>query len=179
MPNSSTGGAASSANSTDLFSTSSSGKGGSKNWKNSASSEATSTDSAALGSSDKGGWKSRVNSHLVAGILGGLVPTVSLYPLELVKTRMQVVDGMDKAYSSNYSSLRSSFRAVLSNEGVKGLYKGITPAVLAAAGSWGGYFYFYEHSKNRKLLQKAPTLNDAGEKVEGKLGTGTYGHRWH
>ena len=177
MPNSSTSGASSNVASTDTqVSSSSSGKGEWKDRVNSASSEVTTTDSA---SSGEGGWKSQVNSHLVAGILGGLVPTVSLYPLELVKTRMQVVDGLDKAYSSKYSSLRSSFRAVLSNEGVRGLYKGLTPAVLAAGGSWGGYFYFYEHSKNRKLLQKAPTLNDAGERVEGKLGTGAYSHGWH
>ena len=95
------------------------------------------------------------------------MPTISLYPLELVKTRMQVVDGIDKVYSSNYSSLRTSFRSVLTNEGVKGLYKGLTPAVLAAAGSWGGYFYFYEHSKNRKLLNKPSTVDtETGQTVQ-------------
>jgi solute carrier family 25 (mitochondrial folate transporter), member 32 len=60
---------------------------------------------------------------------------------------MQVID--DKA--GTYRSLTKAFRTVLSNEGVHGLYQGVTPALFAASGSWGGYFYFYELSKQRKL----------------------------
>eukprot|EP00598_Pedospumella_elongata_P005683 CAMPEP_0184976868 /NCGR_PEP_ID=MMETSP1098-20130426/7732_1 /TAXON_ID=89044 /ORGANISM="Spumella elongata, Strain CCAP 955/1" /LENGTH=290 /DNA_ID=CAMNT_0027499807 /DNA_START=108 /DNA_END=980 /DNA_ORIENTATION=- len=78
--------------------------------------------------------------------MGGLVATVALYPLELIKTRMQVIS--DSA--GTYRSLTRSFREVLRNEGVKGLYQGMSPALLGASGSWGGYFYFYEKSKERK-----------------------------
>lgn len=73
-------------------------------------------------------------------------PPVALYPLELIKTRMQVIS--DSA--GTYRSLTRSFREVLRNEGVKGLYQGMSPALLGASGSWGGYFYFYEKSKERK-----------------------------
>jgi hypothetical protein len=34
-------------------------------------------------------------------------------------------------------------------EGVPGLYKGLTPALVANGISWGGYFLFYENAKNR------------------------------
>jgi hypothetical protein len=83
---------------------------------------------------------------LIAGTLGGTAATGLLYPLELIKTRMQVIDDS----SGVYRSLRKAFTTVLRKEGVEGLYSGVGPAVFAAAGSWGGYFYFYEQSKERK-----------------------------
>ena len=91
-----------------------------------------------------------LDHHLVAGTLAGLVSTVVLYPLELLKMRMQVADGASAAYTSMSGAVRS----VLHNEGIKGLYKGITPGIIAATGSWGGYFYFYEVSKRRKQAAK-------------------------
>lgn len=87
--------------------------------------------------------------HLLAGTSGGLIATAALYPLELVKTRMQVL--------ADYKSILQSFKVVLGEEGFRGLYQGMTPALIAASGSWGGYFYFYELSKARKLANKGPT----------------------
>ena len=40
-------------------------------------------------------------------------------------------------------------RHVVKTEGYRGLYKGLSPALLANGVSWGGYFLFYEHAKNR------------------------------
>lgn len=71
----------------------------------------------------------------------------SLYPLELVKTRMQVMGGQRASYSSFSRAVFSVFK----QEGFRGFFQGLSPAVFASAGSWGGYLYFYEASKNRKL----------------------------
>jgi hypothetical protein len=71
----------------------------------------------------------------------------ALYPLELIKTRMQVIDTKDQIYRHFVQSVRT----VVREEGVRGLYQGMSPALFAASGSWGGYFYFYEKSKTRKL----------------------------
>lgn len=71
----------------------------------------------------------------------------SLYPLELVKTRMQVMGGQNPEYSSFSRSVATVFR----QEGFRGFFQGLSPAVFAASGSWGGYLYFYEASKARKL----------------------------
>lgn len=60
---------------------------------------------------------------------------------------MQVIN--DSA--GTYRSLTKAFREVVRNEGVRGLYQGMAPALFAASGSWGGYFYCYEHSKARKI----------------------------
>eukprot|EP01038_Epipyxis_sp_PR26KG_P006268 gene6268-8632_t len=94
--------------------------------------------------------------HLIAGTAGGFVSTALLYPLELIKTRMQVVE---LSQNNMYRSVFSSYRAIVSLEGIGGFYKGITPALIATSCSWGGYFYFYENSKNRKLLNKYNNIN--------------------
>ena len=73
--------------------------------------------------------------------------TAALYPLELIKTRMQV----EESRNGTYRSISSSLRTVLKKEGVRGFYQGLTPALIGACGSWGGYFYFYETAKKRKL----------------------------
>ena len=62
---------------------------------------------------------------------------------------MQVIDDS----SGTYRSLSRAFRTVLKTEGINGLYRGVGPALFAASGSWGGYFYFYEMSKARKSLK--------------------------
>lgn len=67
---------------------------------------------------------------------------------------MQVIDGKN----NEYRTLRSSMRVVLKNEGLRGFYQGMAPALFAASGSWGGYFYFYELSKRRKSLDGARQL---------------------
>lgn len=64
---------------------------------------------------------------------------------------MQVVnDG-----TGTYRSMGRAFRKVLRAEGFFGLYQGMGPALFAASGSWGGYFYFYEKSKLRKQASAA------------------------
>jgi solute carrier family 25 folate transporter 32 len=98
--------------------------------------------------------------HGIAGFLGGFLSTAGLYPLELIKTRMQVQD----SGKGTYRSINSSIRVVLEKEGFRGLYQGLTPAILGACGSWGGYFYFYEMAKKRKLAQR--TKNDKLQTVD-------------
>ncbi len=63
---------------------------------------------------------------------------------------MQVIDTKDQIYRHFLQSVRT----VVREEGLHGLYQGMSPALFAASGSWGGYFYFYEKSKARKLEQK-------------------------
>lgn len=44
-----------------------------------------------------------------------------------------------------------AFKLVRQTEGLQGFYRGMTPAVVASSIAWGGYFYFYERSKERRL----------------------------
>lgn len=84
---------------------------------------------------------------MLAGTLAGAASTVTMYPLELIKTRMQVTSNTSLAYRS----LSNTIYSIWIREGSMGFYRGMTPAILASSGSWGGYFYLYELAKKRKL----------------------------
>ncbi|KAK9306586.1 hypothetical protein QLX08_002777 [Tetragonisca angustula] len=84
--------------------------------------------------------------HFVAGISGGVVSTLMLHPLDLIKTRFAVSDGHSRV-GPQYSSLKSAVVQIVRSEGVKGLYRGVTPNVLGSGGAWGLYFFFYNSIK--------------------------------
>jgi solute carrier family 25 folate transporter 32 len=76
---------------------------------------------------------------------------------------MQVIDTPDHVYRT----VRRALPAVIKNEGIRGLYQGLTPAIVAASGSWGGYFYFYEASKKRKLEYYRENHIEYAHKIQG------------
>ena len=88
-----------------------------------------------------------LDAHLVAGVLSGLLSSGLLHPLDVIKTRYQVQDGLVNAL--RYSSLAGAVRDVHAGEGVRGFYRGMAPALLGSGASWGLYFYFYEACKRR------------------------------
>lgn len=71
---------------------------------------------------------------LMAGTIGGGFSTILLYPLDLVKVRLQVNEGTSGARPG----ILSTVRGVVRHEGVIGLYQGVIPAILGNAVSWGG-----------------------------------------
>ena len=68
----------------------------------------------------------KIYQHLIAGIGAGITSTTILYPLQLIKTRMQVTNSSITAYSS----LSDAFRTIIRNEGFLGLYQGLSPALI-------------------------------------------------
>ena len=114
---------------------------------------------------------------LLAGVAGGSVSTALLFPLDLVKIRMQVneessnrvivlgkKDGAQnhhhhcrpqksprQQHGHRRPTIASSLRNVVKYEGFLGLYQGLSPALVASAISWGGYFFLYEGMKKQVL----------------------------
>ncbi|XP_011298109.1 mitochondrial folate transporter/carrier [Fopius arisanus] len=86
------------------------------------------------------------SEHLVAGFSGGVVSTLMLHPLDLIKIRFAVNDGATKSLPQ-YSGLRQAMREIIRLDGWKGLYRGVTPNVLGSGSSWGCYFFFYNSIK--------------------------------
>lgn len=84
--------------------------------------------------------------HLVAGISGGVTSTLILHPLDLIKIRFAVNDGRSAAVPQ-YRGLSSAFITIFRQEGVRGLYKGVTPNVWGSGTAWGFYFMFYNTIK--------------------------------
>lgn len=83
--------------------------------------------------------------NLVAGLSGGVVSTLVLHPLDLVKIRFAVSDGLE--LRPKYSGIFDCMRSVWRQEGLRGLYQGVTPNVWGAGASWGLYFFFYNAIK--------------------------------
>ena len=86
---------------------------------------------------------------LVCGSAAGLCAKTVVYPLDVVKKRLQiqgfeygnVVVGTNRKYRSVFHCMRQ----VVAYEGVHALYKGFGPSVLKALVTTGLHFSMYEH----------------------------------
>lgn len=83
----------------------------------------------------------------LSGATSGCVSTLVLQPLDVVKTRMQ----MSAAYSRSIhlqpalilepnAGIIKTFRAIISQDGLSGLWRGVTPSVLRNTTGVGVYF---------------------------------------
>lgn len=83
--------------------------------------------------------------HLIAGISGGVCSTLILHPLDLLKIRFEVNDGLN--YDPKYKGIINGITTIFKQEGIAGLYRGAVPSIVGAGSSWGLYFYFYSALK--------------------------------
>lgn len=83
--------------------------------------------------------------HLLAGVSGGVASTLILHPLDLMKIRFAVNDGISTRPS--YNGVTHAMTQIFRDEGIRGLYRGVTPNVWGAGAAWGLYFLFYNTIK--------------------------------
>lgn len=83
----------------------------------------------------------------VSGFSGGFLSTLTLHPFDLVRNRQAVNDGDPRR--PKYGNQMSIIRSVIKNEGVKSLWRGVSPSLIGAGLSWGLYFPIYEHFKRQ------------------------------
>jgi len=97
---------------------------------------------------DKGfGWLSTVRyEHLIAGLSGGAVSTLILHPLDLLKIRFAVNDGKTVSRPS-HGGISNTVKAIVGQDGIRGLYNGMSPNIVGASAAWGFYFFFYNQGK--------------------------------
>ncbi|BFZ17856.1 hypothetical protein BsWGS_20895 [Bradybaena similaris] len=94
--------------------------------------------------------------HAVSGASGSVIAISVFYPLDTVRTRLQVDD--HRRAKNTYEALKDIIR----EEGLKGLYLGWFPVVSALSGSNFIYFYTYNGLKSALLRgrSKASPLVD-------------------
>jgi len=68
--------------------------------------------------------------QVIAGAGAGLVEVLIMYPLDVVKTRMQLQKGTGHM---KYSSIMGTFRTIIAEEGFSNLYRGILAPIFAEA----------------------------------------------
>ncbi|XP_058456209.1 mitochondrial thiamine pyrophosphate carrier-like [Malaya genurostris] len=76
--------------------------------------------------------------NFLCGALSGTVATVITLPIDVVRTRL-ISQDINRGYKNSVQGLKIIYRY----EGVKGLYRGLGPAVLQIAPLTGGQFMFY------------------------------------
>ena len=80
---------------------------------------------------------------LACGTVSSSCGQLASYPLALVRTRLQAQVGL----SSHENTTISIFRSIIAREGLRGLYRGITPNFLKVAPAVSISYVVYEHSR--------------------------------
>jgi len=87
----------------------------------------------------------------ISGLTAGFVSVAALYPLDLIKTRLQ-------AQQHGYLGLEHGLRTA-SISGLRGLYQGVAPSLLGSSIAWGMYFFIYASVKARISSRKEEEIN--------------------
>lgn len=114
--------------------------------------------------------------NAVAGAAGAVIANTLVYPLDLIKTRLQVQIKRSKtsndpnpADDEHYDGALDAIRKVIANEGISGLYAGMAGSLLGVASTNFAYFYWYTIVRtvymSRRTVQTSP-----GTAVELSLG---------
>ncbi|KAJ9612327.1 mitochondrial FAD carrier protein flx1 [Cladophialophora chaetospira] len=93
----------------------------------------------------------------IAGLSAGLVSTIIVHPLDIIKTRLQV----DTSSHPLLNSSRAVFRDIIRNEGptrLAALYRGLSPNLVGNSAGWALYFLWYREAQDaiRSLRGYAP-----------------------
>ncbi|EGE00355.1 peroxisomal carrier protein [Trichophyton tonsurans CBS 112818] len=111
----------------------------------------------------------------VAGATGAVVANALVYPLDIVKTRLQVQVKSQKLPKGDaadgtvhYDSTIDAIKKILTDEGLSGLYSGMNGSLIGVASTNFAYFYWY--STVRTLYMKSRPNQKLGTAAELALG---------
>ncbi|CCH40914.1 putative mitochondrial carrier [Wickerhamomyces ciferrii] len=86
------------------------------------------------------------NTQIIAlsGAFAGFIAGVSVCPLDVAKTRLQA-QGLSSI--KKYHGIKGTLKTIFNEEGVRGLYRGLSPIILGYFPTWMIYFSVYEKAK--------------------------------
>ncbi|KAJ8749655.1 hypothetical protein K2173_026304 [Erythroxylum novogranatense] len=84
-----------------------------------------------------------------AGAAAGVIAATFVCPLDVIKTRLQV-HGLPKLHTGSIkgSVIVGSLDQIFQKEGLRGMYRGLGPTVLALLPNWAVYFTIYDQFKS-------------------------------
>lgn len=126
----------------------------------------------------------------IAGFTAGIASTLSLHPLDLVKTRLQGIFPGEACNSettaniaivdrSSSSRIGGSLRIICDisqhEGGITALYRGLSPNIIGNSTSWAIYFLCYGKSKDAVRTFRAPSDGHELTSSDYFLASGTAG----
>ncbi|KAJ5573420.1 uncharacterized protein N7459_007847 [Penicillium hispanicum] len=110
----------------------------------------------------------------VAGATGAVLANAMVYPLDLVKTKLQVQVKQSKGAEGaeeidHYESTVDAISKIVEKEGVSGLYSGIAGSLLGVASTNFAYFYWYSVVRSLYMASNR-TPKPPGTAIELSLG---------
>lgn len=110
----------------------------------------------------------------VAGSTGAVLANAIVYPLDMIKTRLQVQvkrrPGAAATSDEHYTSTLDAIRKIVADEGIGGLYSGIHGSLLGVASTNFAYFYWYSTVRVLYLASRRPSASPPGTAVELSMG---------
>ncbi|KAL9940017.1 hypothetical protein V8E36_000722 [Tilletia maclaganii] len=86
-----------------------------------------------------------VHISMLAGAFAGITEHAALYPVDLIRTRMQVLSA---APSATYTSISQALSRISSAEGARALWRGVSSVILGAGPAHAIHFGMYETVKD-------------------------------
>ncbi|KAJ2399828.1 hypothetical protein GGI23_002414 [Coemansia sp. RSA 2559] len=112
----------------------------------------------------------------LAGAGAGCVSSVVTCPLDVVKTRLQYQGVLHEKYRKQgfvpYKGTMDTLRRIYIEEGVYGLYRGLTPMLMGYLPTWGIYFAAYESLKRELSAPERTPLGPTAVHVVSAMGAG-------
>ncbi|KAJ3032033.1 UNVERIFIED_CONTAM: hypothetical protein HDU68_008066 [Siphonaria sp. JEL0065] len=87
-------------------------------------------------------------SQALGGFVAGAVSTGVLHPLDVIKTRFQINESTKRGIFGIRGTY-NTFNAIRSQDGIKGLYRGLAANLAGSTLSWGFYFLWYDLIKTQ------------------------------
>lgn len=113
----------------------------------------------------------------VAGSTGAIIANALVYPLDIVKTRLQVQVKRhpgDPGYSSkedpHYTGTMHAILSIIEDEGLHGLYSGLFGSLIGVASTNFAYFYWYSTVRELYISKVQKTSAHPSTAVELSLG---------
>ncbi|KAM9811060.1 calcium-binding mitochondrial carrier protein SCaMC-2-A [Neosynchiropus ocellatus] len=106
-----------------------------------------------------------ITERFVAGSLAGVIAQSTIYPMEVLKTRLAL------RKTGQYSGISDCAKQIFRREGLAAFYKGYVPNMLGIIPYAGIDLAVYETLKNHYLQQYSPNSSDPGVVVLLACGT--------
>lgn len=90
--------------------------------------------------------ESTLAAQLIAGGLAGITEHAVMHPIDLIKTRMQIINPNPQAI---YTGIQQAIIKICTTEGLKSLWRGVSSVIIGAGPSHALYFATYEQAKIR------------------------------